>query len=155
MAVVTGAPGPLSDSQLLARFAVGERSVLEELFQRYRGLAYRVAYRLLGNEADALDAVQEGFIKALAHLDGFQGRSTFKTWLLRVVSNAALDLGRQRGRRETLSRDAPQPSDHESTQPLALDDPAPALEQEDLRRQLDLALATLSEAQRRTFGLHV
>src|SRR5438552_18916738 len=105
MAVVTAAPVTLSDSQLLARFAVGERSVLEELFQRYRGLAYRVAYRLLGNEADALDAVQEGFIKALAHLDGFQGRSTFKTWLLRVVSNAALDLGRQRGRREALSLD--------------------------------------------------
>src|SRR5438094_7375155 len=107
MAVVSAAPGTLSDSQLLARFAVGERTVLEELFGRYRVLAYRVAYRLLGHEADALDAVQEGFIKALTHLDGFQGRSSFKTWLLRVVSNAALDLGRQRGRRETLSLDAP------------------------------------------------
>src|SRR5947208_8140744 len=104
MAVVT-APAlvVVGDDVLLARYGAGDRSVLEELFQRYRGLAYRVAYRLLGNEADALDAVQEGFIKALAHLDGFQGRSTFKTWLLRVVSNAALDLGRQRGRREAQS----------------------------------------------------
>src|SRR5215471_10211546 len=95
-----------SDEQLLGRFTAGERQALEELFRRYRQPAYRVAYRLLGNEADALDAVQEGFVKALTHLQGFQGRSSFKTWLLRVVSNAALDLGRQRGRREAVPLDA-------------------------------------------------
>src|SRR5436305_15308949 len=94
-----------SDQELLSRFASGERAALDELFRRYRLPAYRVAYRLLGNEADALDAVQEGFVKALTHLSRFQGRSSFKTWLLRVVSNAALDLGRQRGRREALSLD--------------------------------------------------
>src|ERR1700732_2171053 len=96
-----------SDEQLLERFAAGDRTALEELFRRYRQPAYRVAYRLLGNEPDALDAVQGGFVQALTHLSGFQGRSSFKTWLLRVVSNAALDLGRQRGRRETLSLNAP------------------------------------------------
>src|SRR5947209_12725624 len=106
MAVVTERCPPVqSDEQLLGRYFSGERDALEELFGRYRLLAYRVAYRLLGNEADALDAVQEGFVKALTHLHGFQGRSAFKTWLLRVVSNTALDLGRQRGRREVLSLD--------------------------------------------------
>src|ERR1700688_2368562 len=95
-----------SDEELLRRHASGERQALEELFRRYRQPGYRVAHRLLGNEADALDAVQEGFIKALTHLQSFQGRSSFKTWLLRVISNAALDMGRQRGRRETLSLDA-------------------------------------------------
>src|SRR5947209_3491354 len=103
-----------SDEQLLARFAAGERQVLDELFRRYRLPAYRVAYRLLGHEADALDAVQEGFVKALSHLGGFEGRSSFKTWLLRVVSNAALDLGRQRGRREAISFDAPGLPDREA-----------------------------------------
>src|SRR5262249_53854634 len=96
----------LSDEQLLERFRGGERPALDELFRRYRQPAYRVAFRLLGNEADALDAVQEGFVKALTHLQGFQGRSSFKTWLLRVVSNASLDLGRQRGRREAVPLDA-------------------------------------------------
>ena len=91
-----------SDEQLLTCWHEGHREALEELFRRYRLVAYRVAYRLLGNEADALDAVQEAFVKALTHLPGFQGRSSFKTWLLRVVSNASLDFGRQRGRRETL-----------------------------------------------------
>jgi RNA polymerase sigma-70 factor (ECF subfamily) len=156
MAVVVSAPclpAP-SDECLLARLADGERAALEELFRRHRLMAYRVAHRLLGNEADALDAVQEGFIKALTHLDSFQGRSSFKTWLLRVVSNAALDFGRQRGRRETLSLDAPSPRDREKTHPLALDDPAVGLERADLRRLLDEALASLPEAQRRTFVLH-
>lgn len=143
-----------SDECLLARLADGERDALEELFSRYRLLAYRVAHRLLGNEADALDAVQEGFMKALTHLSSFQGRSTFKTWLLRVVSNAALDFGRRRGRRETLSLDAPETSAQESSHPLALDDPALGLERADLRRLLDQALATLPAAQRQTFVLH-
>jgi RNA polymerase sigma-70 factor (ECF subfamily) len=146
-------PAP-SDEQLLARFAAGERTVLDELFRRYRLPAYRVAYRLLGHEADALDAVQEGFVKALTHLDSFQGRSSFKTWLMRVVSNAALDLGRQRGRREILSLSSAAAAEADGSQPVVPDDPSRGLERADLRRLLDEALATLPEAQRRTFVLH-
>src|SRR5271165_5954062 len=149
MASVTASPPPAeSDEHLLVRHAAGERAALDELFRRYRQPAYRVAFRLLGNEADALDAVQEGFVKALTHLAGFQGRSSFKTWLLRVISNAALDLGRQRGRREFLSLDAPEADDHEGPQPLTDDNPALGLERADLRHLLDEALATLPEAQR-------
>lgn len=154
MAVVTVlAPPAPSDDQLLRRFAAGERSALEELFRRYRTLAYRVTYRLLGNEADALDAVQEGFVKALTHLDSFQGRSTFKTWLLRVVSNAALDLGRQRGRRDLLSLNLAG-GDKDANTPATEVDPGMGLDRADQRRLLDQALATLPDAQRRTFVLH-
>jgi RNA polymerase sigma-70 factor (ECF subfamily) len=147
-------PPTQSDEQLLRRFRDGDREALDELFRRYRLLAYRVAYRLLGQEADALDAVQDGFIKALTHLSGFRGQSSFKTWLLRVVSNAALDLGRKRGRRETLSLDAAPANDPRVGPPLTFQDPTCGLEQADLRRLLDEALATLPEAQRRTFVLH-
>jgi len=155
MATVTAPclPAP-SDEELLHRHAAGEREALEELFRRYRQPAYRVAFRLLGNEADALDAVQEGFIKALTHLHSFQGRSSFKTWLLRVVSNAALDLGRQRGRRETLSLDAAEAADLNSDRLLTADGSTLGLEQADLRGLLDQALATLSESQRQTFVLY-
>jgi RNA polymerase sigma-70 factor (ECF subfamily) len=143
----------ISDEQLLQRFAGGERAALEELFHRYRQPAYRIAYRLLGNEPDALDAVQEGFVKALTHLDGFQGRSSFKTWLLRVVGNAALDLGRQRGRREMLSLDRPERPETTPEQLLSIEDQGRNLDQEDLRGQLSRALALLPEAQRKTFVL--
>src|SRR5947208_6369427 len=155
MAAVTAACGHVpGDDCLLRRSAAGERQALDELFRRYRQPAYRVAYRLLGNEADALDALQDGFVKALSHLRGFQGRSSFKTWLLRVVSNAALDLGRQRGRREALSLDGLGPKFREECEPLRHPDPAHELERLDLRTQLNIALAQLPLAQRQTFVLH-
>jgi RNA polymerase sigma-70 factor (ECF subfamily) len=148
-------PGPIpSDDELLGRFAAGQPDALDELFRRYRQPAYRVAFRLLGNEADALDAVQEGFVKALTHLSGFQGRSSFKTWLLRVVSNAALDVGRQRGRRETVSLDGPGLAPAHAQQILIADEAGRGLERADLRQMLDKALATLSWVQRQTFVLY-
>lgn len=154
---VASSPSYPPDQELLDRFAAGQRVALEELFRRYRLPAYRVAYRLLGNEADALDAVQEGFVKALTHLTGFQRRSSFKTWLLRVVSNAALDLGRQRGRREALSLDGgASDTAGQAIHPelLTSDQAGQGLEQADLRALLDQALATLSDVQRQTFVLY-
>src|SRR4051812_35972185 len=155
MSALTVCPPTPSDDELLGQFTTGKQSALDELFRRYRLPAYRVAFRLLGNEADALDAVQEGFVKALTHLHGFQGRSSFKTWLLRVVSNAALDLGRQRGRREALSLDkVGHNGEPDSPRLLTPDEAGRGLEQADLRRLLDQALMTLSEAQRQTFVLY-
>jgi RNA polymerase sigma-70 factor (ECF subfamily) len=153
MGMITAVSPPVaSDEQLLAKHAAGDQDALEELFQRYREVAYRVAYRLLGQEADALDAVQDGFLKALTHISAFQGRSSFKTWLLRVVSNAALDLGRQRGRREIRSLDSLAPGDPDC--PLIFHDPTRGLERADVRHLLREALLSLSEAQRQTFILH-
>jgi RNA polymerase sigma-70 factor (ECF subfamily) len=147
-----GSVSMIDDSALLTAARAGGRLALEELFSRYRAVAYRVAVRLLGNEADALDALQEGFIKALTHLPTFAGRSSFKTWLLRIVSNAALDFGRQRGRRETWTVTLPS----SEAEPVGVwVDPAANLDRADLRRKLDAALAQLPTAQRQTFILHV
>ena len=152
--LIAPCPSGASDEQLLACYASGHRQALDELFRRYRQPAYRVAFRLLGHEADALDAVQEGFIKALTHMHSFQGRSSFKTWLLRVVSNAALDLGRQRGRREAVSLDAPHAADLTDARLLSADESGSGLERAELRQRLDLALDSLSEVQRQTFVLY-
>lgn len=157
MAVLTASPPRQlvdDDGLLLDRSQRGDRSALEELFHRHRTIAYRVAYRLLGNEADALDAVQDAFVKVLTHLKGFEGRSSFKTWLLRVVSNAALDYGRQRGRRESIERDDGAGEMHH--EPAAnQEEPGCDLEWAELRSLLRDALAQLPAAQRRTFVLHV
>jgi RNA polymerase sigma-70 factor (ECF subfamily) len=154
MPVASASAAILGDPQLLSSWRRGDREALEELFRRYRSVAYRVAYRLLSNEADALDAVQEGFIKALTHLRAFQGRSSFKTWLLRVVTNAALDMGRQRGRREAFTLERLEEGQRDGSEPNAYADPAHGLERADLRSQLYEALAKLPEPQRRTFVLH-
>jgi RNA polymerase sigma-70 factor, ECF subfamily len=147
-------PSPESDGELLNRSVLGDRGALDELFRRYRQPAFRVAFRLLGQEADALDAVQEAFIKVLTHLEDFQGRSSFKTWLLRIVSNAALDVGRKKARRSTQSADLGDEGDADPNL-LAWNDPSRGLDNADLRKALDGALATLSDAQKETFVLHV
>lgn len=141
-----------SDEQLLRRFSAGEAVVLDELFRRYRGPAYRVAYRLLGHDSDALDAVQDGFVKALKNLDRFRGNCSFKTWLLRIVCNAALDQGRRRRRSE--ARTAATPFAEESAPTVDGPPPASNLERADLRRLLDRALGQLPDVQRQTFVLH-
>src|ERR1043165_1338143 len=138
----------LSDDVLLRKAIAGERTSLEELFGGCRLVADRVAHRLLDNEADALDAVQDAFVKALTHLPSFQGRSSFKTWLLRVVSNAALDLGRRRGRREVLSLDRVGGEERDKIDPRALADPGLGLERADLHQLIHQALAKLPDAQR-------
>jgi len=154
VATTPQSPAAPSDEQLLARHSSGDRSALEELFRRYRQPAYRVAHRLLGNEADALDAVQDGFVKVLTHLADFQGRSSFKTWLLRVISNAALDLGRQRGRRNLVEHAADSTAVNDVAT-LDWQNPTLGLERADLRQLIDLALARLPDSQRQTFVLHV
>jgi RNA polymerase sigma-70 factor (ECF subfamily) len=131
----------------------GDSDALNTLFRRHRAVAYRVAYRLLGNEPDALDAVQDGFVNALSHLNGFGGRSSFKTWLLRIVSNAALDLGRSRRRRDTRFGG---PSDDLPTAPDPREgDPDQGVLRTDLRAVLTAALNQLPAAQRQAFVLHV
>jgi RNA polymerase sigma-70 factor (ECF subfamily) len=151
------------DDEALVRLARGgSRAACDELFQRHRGVAYRVAFRLLGNEQDALDAVQDGLLKAFSGLGEFDGRSGFRTWLVRVVTNAAIDLGRKRGRRAALGispghgfgpADPADGDGHRRPEPATDDDPARGLHRDDLRRALDAALAKLSTPVRTTFVL--
>jgi RNA polymerase sigma-70 factor, ECF subfamily len=84
------------DDTLVRRARAGQSSAREELFHRHRGESYRYAYRLLGHEQDALDVVQEAMLKAFSALADFDGRSGFRTWLLRIVTNTAYDWGRRR-----------------------------------------------------------
>jgi RNA polymerase sigma-70 factor (ECF subfamily) len=141
-----------SDELLLARWGQsGDPLAFAVLFERHRTAAYRVAWRLLGNEADALDAVQDGFIKVLTQWHQFRGQSRFKTWLMRVVSRVALDIGRQRQRHnccESWSRQADLQSSIHSPHDERLDG-------EELRQQVQVALAALPELQRQALVLYV
>ncbi len=146
-AVDTSAP----DEVLVGVARGGDRPALEELFRRHSGVAYRVAYRFLGNEHDARDAVQDGLLKAMIHLNAFDGRSGFRTWLLRIVTNAALDAGRKRKRRPTVGL-----GDGEAggVEPTVDDDPTLGLRRKDLEATLAAALDRLSPENRATFILY-
>jgi RNA polymerase sigma factor (sigma-70 family) len=79
------------------------RCALDQLCSRYWPTAFQRAQQLLHNKDDAQEAVQEAFYKVQQGLPGFRGGSSFKTWLMRIVRNAALDLGRRREVRKTQS----------------------------------------------------
>jgi RNA polymerase sigma-70 factor (ECF subfamily) len=141
-----------SDLALVRRAREGDRSSCEELFRRYRSDAYRYAYRLLGNEQDSLDVVQESMLKAFSGLEDFDGRSGFRTWLLRIVINTAYDLGRRR-KRSPMGRGYGGDSEA-GPEPATEDDPAWRLHRQDLRAKLDQALLRLSPTIRSTFVLY-
>jgi RNA polymerase sigma-70 factor (ECF subfamily) len=138
------------DETLVQLSRTGDESAREELFVRYRGDAYRLAFRLLGHEQDALDTVQDAMLKAFAGLVEFDNRSTFRTWLLRIVTNAAFDTGRRRKRR----RETTVSGDPDFTlEPATDDDPGRRIHQQELRVALDVALNRLSDTIRTTFVL--
>ncbi|WP_169978015.1 RNA polymerase sigma factor [Tautonia rosea] len=148
------------DEALVELARAGDADAREELFRRGREIAFRVAFRLLGNAEDAMDAVQDGFIKAFRNLDAFDGRSAFRTWLLRIVTNAAHDLGRRKRRRPALrladldtDSGGSGPPGSSVAEPSIEDDPSQGLHRDDLRRALDEALARLSPTIRETFVL--
>jgi RNA polymerase sigma-70 factor (ECF subfamily) len=138
------------DEALVRSAREGDDSAREELFRRYRSDSYRYAYRLLGHEQDALDVVQESMLKAFCGLGDFDGRSGFRTWLLRIVTNTAYDWGRRRNRRPSGRGGDDESS---SREPATSHDPAERLHMQDLRRLLDHALDHLSPTIRSTFVL--
>lgn len=150
MPQATAGVGSTPDETLLDLARGGDAPAREELFRRHFGVAYRVARRLLNHDQDALDAVQDGFLKAVRHLEEFDGRSEFRTWLLRIVTNAAIDLGRRQRRRPAVALD-----DHPASFSLsgAPEDPARGLQHADMRRAVDAALERLSPKLRSTFVL--
>jgi RNA polymerase sigma-70 factor (ECF subfamily) len=84
------------------RARAGDHEAYGELVTMHQAAAFRVAYLLLGSEADAQDAAQEGFVRAYLALDRFRAGEPFRPWLLTVVANEARNRRRSRIRREGL-----------------------------------------------------
>jgi RNA polymerase sigma-70 factor (ECF subfamily) len=91
----------MDEIQLIQAARRGELDAFNHLVISYQGLAFNVAYRLLGDQASAEDATQDAFISAFRNLHRFRGGS-FKAWLLRIVTNGCYDeLRRQKRRPQT------------------------------------------------------
>jgi RNA polymerase sigma-70 factor (ECF subfamily) len=80
----------ISDQALIEKIRAGDFQAFESLVTRYESKVYRLAIRMLRNPQDAEDALQETFIQVYRGLPGFEGRSTFSTWLFRLATNACL-----------------------------------------------------------------
>jgi RNA polymerase sigma-70 factor (ECF subfamily) len=98
MAPPSQGPALLGEAALLARLQAGEADAFEDCVRTYCGRLLATARRILRNEEDAHDAVQDAFLSAFKDIGRFQGRSSLGTWLHRIAVNAALGRLRTRQR---------------------------------------------------------
>mgnify|MGYP001147295607 FL=1 len=84
------------DADLIQRLIAGDRQAFAELVERTSGKIYSLGLKMLGNEQDAEDMLQETYIKAFKALPGFENRSSITTWLFRIAANEALMILRKR-----------------------------------------------------------
>ena len=96
---------PDSDMELVRRVRQGDEAAFRRVVDIHGPRLYLLAVSMLGNPEDAQDVVQETFVGAFRGLRGFQGRSTVKTWLTRILMNNVADLRRRRHLRKTLPFD--------------------------------------------------
>ena len=145
-----------SDAALLRRAQLGDQAAFRTIVERYQHRLYAVAYGVLHNREDALDAVQETFIKMHRSLESFKSESALFTWLYRICMNSAIDLQRKRVRRPTVEFDEllNQGADAVGADvaPQAAN-PARELSNKELGALIEQAIAELPEAQRQVIVL--
>lgn len=136
------------EEQLIRRAVRGHRPSFDRLVASYHSAVYRAAYRFFNNSEDACDATQEVFLKAWRAIGSFEGRSSFKTWILRIAGNTCITLSQSRSRLKKSFLESI--IDWFSKRPA--NDPADIIvEQEyqaELRRAIEQNLARLPEAYR-------
>jgi RNA polymerase sigma-70 factor, ECF subfamily len=89
-------PAAATDEVLVAAAKLGDRPAFEELWERYSSSTFRLVYRITKNRDDAEDVVQDTWMKAYAHLQAFNGKAKFSTWLTRIAINTALMILRRK-----------------------------------------------------------
>ncbi len=130
------------EASLLRDARLGDRRAFGGLVDLHGPRMYRFAVRMLGDDHDARDAVQEAFLSAWRDLDSFEGRSSVSTWLLRLTHRRAVDLQRRR---------KPTPVDDEALVPMLppqQHDPLQQVLEDELVVALQQALLDLPGQQR-------
>lgn len=149
----------MDDGELVAQARQGDQSAFGALVDRHRRAVYRAALAVLRSHADAEDAAQEAFVKAYRQLAGFRGDSSFKTWLLTIAWREAINRRRSlnsiwrhviadRGLRIADSSD-----DFMSTVATSDRNPEEAMHDDQLRRQITVAIDALTPKLRDVFLL--
>lgn len=136
-----------SDADLVARAQGGDTGAFESLVKRYIRAAHAVAFGVLAEKADADDAVQDGFLSALQHLDSCSPAEKFRAWLLTIVRNRAFDLKRRGRVRSVEVLEEGTAQTHEPS-------PLEMAERSELNDRLTAAIGTLTDTQREVLMMH-
>jgi RNA polymerase sigma-70 factor, ECF subfamily len=146
---------PQPDEQLVRLAQQGDTRAFDELVDRYRDRVYRLSYKILRNEDDAAESLQDAFLSAYRGLKNFKAESTFSTWLYRIATNAALMKYRKR-RDGHVSLEQSQ-SSNEDAEPIQLEDwaarPVEELLNDELREAMQEGVDRLPEDLRTVFLL--
>jgi RNA polymerase sigma-70 factor, ECF subfamily len=143
---------PMSDEDVVRRVRAGETALYEILMRRHNQRLYRAARAILGNDGEAEDVMQEAYVRAYIHLEQFDGRAKFSTWLTKIAVHEA--LARARKRQKIVEIDATSGS---TEGPMSLQSKEPSPEQEVLKQRmrnvLEWAIERLPENYRTVFVL--
>jgi RNA polymerase sigma-70 factor, ECF subfamily len=131
-----------SDRELVEKCKTGEMSAFQELVSRYHRKIYMVILGLLRNREDALEVAQETFFRAYRKIKGFQGDSSFYTWLYRIAVNIAIDSQRRQKRNPLDFRDTMEGIFEEHDE--VAKDPFSDVHDRELREQLIAAINDLT-----------
>jgi RNA polymerase sigma-70 factor (ECF subfamily) len=143
-----------ADEELVSLARCGDHKAFEELVERHKQKAYRIAFDFTRDREEAKDLSQEAFLRAYTHLRNFDGRSGFYTWFYRILVNVCLDYKRRKQRTSTEEFNEAvehqvEPS-HASPKPLA---PEQQVLAGQLSRKVSAALEALPLKQRTAFIL--
>jgi len=139
---------PPAEADLVARARRGDQDAYGDLVAIHQEMAFRVAFLVRGDAAEAQDAAQEAFVKAYRAIDRFREGSAFRPWLLRIVSNAARNRRRAAGRRRGLQLRAEAATTRDATVPSA----EATVLRDERRRTLLAAINALSADDRLVIG---
>jgi RNA polymerase sigma-70 factor (ECF subfamily) len=144
------------DAELVVRLQAGDQAAYAQLVELHASKIYRLALRMMGNEADAEDVLQETFLSAFKAIDRFEARSSLSTWLYRIASNAAL-MRLRRVEPDQVSVDEPIERDDGDMVPRQLFDfcclPEEVLLEDEARSEMERAVEELPPALRSVFVL--
>jgi RNA polymerase sigma-70 factor (ECF subfamily) len=153
------AEADLSEKELLQALWAGEPAAFRRLVELNSANVYNVALKLLGDEQEAEDVLQETFLSAFQAIDRFEGRSSLSTWLYRIAYNASLMRLRKRRQMATFSLDMP-PDQEGGSEEVVLRHlvdwstvPDDQLLTAEARQEMDRAIAELPETLRSAFIL--
>ncbi len=148
-------PSDADEANLVKAAQSGDRQALQQLVERYTDTVYGFSFKVCRNPEDAEETLQEAFLNILRSLKSFDFKSSFSTWVYRIVSNSCLMKFRKEKRDrwqsfELLDRPEERIRDHYRPWP---DTPAEAVLSQELKTQMDRAILELPPIYRVVFVL--
>ncbi|MBN9350276.1 MAG: sigma-70 family RNA polymerase sigma factor [Chitinophagaceae bacterium] len=143
----------LSDTECISRILNGETELYREIIRKYNSYLYKIGRSYGFDHSDVEDLMQETYINAYTNLAKFENRSSFKTWIVRIMLNQCY----HRKHKITTSREIPDENINEENSPLLhssrQSDPGKTTQNHELRKVLEQAINNIPEDYRIVFAL--